>query len=310
MASQFCTQSLEKLAQLVNLYRVFMLTICVLLLVFSFFTVLGNLLVIHAICKASSIPTNVKKLFLSLAFSDIAVGLFGQLILGVIIAVLLAMEASEKFDFLCPVILTVAIFFIFLLVTASFLTITAIAVDRLLAISYHLRYQELITSKRVVIALVCLWITSGVAASVYISLSEQYSSVTAVVVECVGLSCISVAYIRIYKVVKYHRNQIHSQLQVPNDEAMNLVREKKSALNAVYVYVVFLACYLPLLCSYIGLLSTTFRMPFLVAEIVSEFLVFLNSSLNPVLYCWRYREIREIVKSVVKKIFRINDNGG
>ena len=308
MASQFCTQKLEELAQLVNLYRIFMLTICVLLLVFSFFTVLGNLLVIHAMWKASSIPANVRKLFLSLAFSDLAVGLFGQLMLGVIIAVMLVMEATGNFVFLCPAILTVWHFFAFLLVSASLLTITAIAVDRLLAISCHHRYEELITSKRVVVALLCLWITSFVAASVYISL-PRHSSAVAVVVECVGLPSISVAYIRIYKVVKYHRNQIHSQLQVTNTQRANLTREKKSALNAVYVYVVFLACYLPLLCSYIGLLSTSSRMPFWVAEQALIFLVFLNSSLNPVLYCWRYREIREIVKSVVKKIFRINDTG-
>ena len=222
MASQFCTQRLEDLAQLVNLYRIFMLTICVLLLVFSFFTVLGNLFVIHAMWKVSSIPANVKKLFLSLAFSDLAVGLFGQLMLGVMIAVMLVMEATGNFVFLCPAILTVCHFFAFLLVSASLLTVTAIAVDRLLAVSCHLRYEELITSKRVVIALVCLWITSGVAASVYISLLKQYN-VVAVVVECTGLPCISVAYIRIYKVVKYHRNQIHSQLQVPKTQATNLV---------------------------------------------------------------------------------------
>ena len=207
MAGQFCTQKLEELAQIiVNIYRIFMLSICVLLLFFAFLTVLGNLLVIHAMWKASSIPANVKKLFLSLAFSDIAVGLFGQRMLDVIIAVMLAIEATGKFGFFCPAILTVWHFFTFLLVSASLLTITA--VDRLFAISRHLRYQELITSKRVVIALVCLWITSGVAASVYISL-PQHSSAVAVIVECVGLPSISVAYIRIYKVVKYHRNQIH-----------------------------------------------------------------------------------------------------
>ena len=309
MADQFCTQKLEELAQIVNLYRIFMLSICVLLLFFSFLTVLGNLLVINAMWKASSIPANVKKLFLSLAFSDIAVGFFGQLMLGVIIAVMLAIEATGKFGFFCPSILTVWHFFTFLLVSASLLTITAIAVDRLLAISCHLRYQELITSKRVVIALVCLWITSGVAASVYISL-PQHSSAVAVVVECVGLPCISVAYIRIYKVVKYHRNQIENQLRVPNALATDVARENKSALNAVYVYVVFLVCYFPLLCSYIGLLSSSFRIPFWVAEQALIFLVFLNSSLNPVLYCWRYREIRENVKTTVRKMFRINDTGG
>ena len=155
----------------------------------------------------------------------------------------------------------------------------------------------------------CLWITSGVAASVYISL-PQHSSAVAVIVECVGLPSIMVAYIRIYKVVKYHHNQIQNKLRVLNTLATDEAREKKSALNAVYVYVVFLAFYLPLPCSYIGLLSSSFRISFCVAEQALIFLVFVNSLLNPVLYWWRYRGIREDVKTIVKKIFRINDTGG
>ena len=83
-----------------------MLSICVLLF-FSFLTFLGTLLVIHAMWKASSILANIKKLFLSLAFSEIAVGFFGQLMLGVIIAVMLAIEATGKFGFFSLAIVTV-----------------------------------------------------------------------------------------------------------------------------------------------------------------------------------------------------------
>ena len=303
MAAQFCTNKREELAQLIHLYRNFMLIVCLLHLVFSVVTILGNVNVIYALWKASSIPSNLRKLFLSLAFSDLAVGLLGQLMFGVVI---LMTETTGNFDFLCPTILTVCHFFTFLLACASFLTVTAIAVDRLLAISLHLRYQELVTSKRVILVLISLWTTSVVAACVYISL-PKHSGLVAVVLECVGLPSTALAYIRIYKVVRYHRNQIQSQVQVPNTQGTDLVREKKSALNAVYVYVVFLACYLPYLCSLIGVITNSSRMSFWLAEHSSQFLVLLNSSLNPLVYCWRYREIREIVKRAVKKTFRIND---
>ena len=52
---------------------------CIFNLVFSVVAVLGNLLVIHALWKSSSIPATVKKLFLSLALSDLAVGMLPQL---------------------------------------------------------------------------------------------------------------------------------------------------------------------------------------------------------------------------------------
>ena len=154
MAAQVCTQRLERLVQLVRLHETFMLTFCVLNVIFSFVATLGNLLVIRALWKASSIPGNMEKLFLSLAFSDLAVGLFAQLIYGAIIAVMLKMKATGNynFDIFCPTIIIACYFSIFLLACASFQNITAIAVDRLLAVSLHLGYQELVTSKRVIIA--------------------------------------------------------------------------------------------------------------------------------------------------------------
>ena len=158
------------MAQLVHQHSTFVSTLCVLNFNLSLVATLGNFLVIRAIWKASSIPANLKKTFLSLAFSDLAVGLFSQLMHGVIVALMLKMAANQNdnFDFLCPAVLTICYLPMFFLTCASFFNITAIAVDRLLAVSLHLRYHELVTSRRVVIALVSLWLTSGVASSIII----------------------------------------------------------------------------------------------------------------------------------------------
>ena len=60
-----------------------------------------------------------------------------------------------------------------------------------------------------------LWVLSGVAASIYILL-PKYNNLVATIVEFAGLLLITVGNIRIYKVVKYHKNQIHSQFQLEN----------------------------------------------------------------------------------------------
>ena len=309
MVVKFCTDRLDGLTQLYRLQEPFMLTLCVLSLVFSLVTVLGNLLVIRALWKSSSIPINLKKLFLSLAFSDLAVGIFSQLMFGVIIAVMLKIASTGNYNFVlfCPTILTVCYFFMFLLACASFFNVTAIAVDRLLAISIHLRYQELATPKRLFISLMSLWITSCVAAFIFIFLPEGNNLVQAIV-DFVGLILTSVAYIRIYKIVRYHQNQLQCcELQPQNAHAVQLHRQRKSAYNALFVYVVFLGCYLPLFFTVILSKTNVFEIPFLVAHNTSEFLVLLNSSLNPLVYCWRYREIRENVKSTIKKIFSAHE---
>jgi len=227
---------------------------------------------------------------------------------GVIIAVMLRMatNGNYNFGFLCPTILTIWHFCAFLLVCASFLNITAIAVDRLLTVSLHLRYQGLVTSKRVIIALVSLWITSGVGASIFILL-PNHNKITILIVELAGVLLTTVAYIRIYKIVKYHQNQIQTQHQSPSVQATELLREKKSALNALFVYIVFVACYLPHFCSTMVLHTINSGISSSAAHDATILILLLNSSLNPILYCWRYREIREIVKNTVKNIFRVRE---
>lgn len=311
MVVQLCTLKLEEYITLVNFDGTFMLVFCVLNLTFSVVATLGNLLVIRALWKASSISATLKNLFLSLAVSDLAVALIPQLILGVNIAVILRMVASENYNpgIFCPEFLSIYLFFVLLLVTASFLTVTAIAIDRFLAISLHLRYQELVTSKRVIITLMCLWLTSVITASIFISVPEPHNLMVVAVIEFYGLFVTTVVYLHIYRVARYHQNQILTQCQLYNDQAMEVLRAKKSAINSLFVYSLFIACYVPNSCTTILLLTDASRLSFQIANHVTVFLILLNSSLNPLLYCWRYRELRRSVKRTVKKILRITDSG-
>ena len=76
MAGKFCKARLDGLSPLFHLHESSMLILCILSLVFAVVAAFGNLLVIRALWKASSIPVNLKKLFFSLALSDLAVGIF------------------------------------------------------------------------------------------------------------------------------------------------------------------------------------------------------------------------------------------
>ena len=97
-------------------------------IVFSLVATLGNLFVIRALMKNATIPATVKKLFLSLAFSDLAVGLCSQLMTAIISAVTLKMASSgDDLAFFCPTVLIVHSYFVSLLAAASFMNITVIA---------------------------------------------------------------------------------------------------------------------------------------------------------------------------------------
>ena len=169
MAEQYCTRMLDFSHKLVLHRRGFVLGFCVLNVVFSLVATLGNLLVIRALMKASTIPVNVKKMFLSLAFSDLAVGLLPQAMAAIIRAVILKMVSSgENLACFCPTVLSVHYYFASLLANVFFLNVIVIAVDRL-----HLRYQELITPKRVTKVLLFVWLTRLVVSSPLWSFSFQ-----------------------------------------------------------------------------------------------------------------------------------------
>ena len=308
MDEQYCSQMLDTFLKLVHHSRSSILAFCVSHFTFSLVATLGNLLVIRALIKASTIPANVRKMFISLAFSDLAVGLLPQLIDAIIYAVVWKMASrGDNLAFLCPTVLSVLSYFVYSLIAASFLNVTVIAGDRLLAVSLHLRYPELVTARRLTTVLVSVWIISCVFPILYILFPKEIEMVTAII-SLIGYALTTVAYVRIYKVVKYHQNQIYSQNQLQNAQTREAHRQRKSAYNSLFVSVVFLACYFPFFPCTILYETNTSEISFLVAQVASVFLICLNSSLNPIVYCWRYREIREIVKSTVKKLFHMNEN--
>ena len=306
MGALFCNQKLEEYHVLLHRHRPVLLAFCVLNLGFAVLATVENVLVIHALRSSSTLPGNLKKMFLSLAFSDFAVGLLGQSMLGIITAIMLKMTANGNYDldFLCPTLITVCYSVIYFLTCVSFFSIIAIAVDRLLVIFLHLRYHELVTSKRVIFTLASLWMACGVATFIFTQL-PNHQIIFVAVIEICGLLVATTAYIYIYRIIR-SLTTVHPQRehQLHNHE-QNRNRERKSASSAFLVYIVFLACFLPNFCCIMLLTSNRSKVSFILTNHISGFLVLLNSSLNPLIYCWRYREIRQIVKNSVKKLIFI-----
>ena len=306
MGALFCNQKLEEYHVLLHRHRPVLLAFCVLNLGFAVLATVENVLVIHALRSSSTLPGNLKKMFLSLAFSDFAVGFLGQSMLGIITAIMLKMTANGNYDldFLCPTLITVCYSVIYFLTCVSFFSIIAIAVDRLLVIFLHLRYHELVTSKRVIFTFASLWMACGVATFIFTQL-PNHQIIFVAVIEICGLLVATTAYIYIYRIIR-SLTTVHPQRehQLHNHE-QNRNRERKSASSAFLVYIVFLACFLPNFCCIMLLTSNRSKVSFILANHISGFLVLLNSSLNPLIYCWRYREIRQIVKNSVKKLIFI-----
>ena len=102
---------------------------------------------------------------------------------GIIYAVILQTASKEDYNLtpLCSTVINLNYSLFFFLYATSLQTLTTIACDRLRAVSLHLRYQELVTFKRVTIVLISIWLTSCITALIYIFLSKSNEMAAAVI---------------------------------------------------------------------------------------------------------------------------------
>lgn len=266
----------------------------------AYATIMLNIVTVHAIRKTSSLPVPLKTLLLSLAVSDLCVGFVVQPFFIALLVFRLQQDTESNPDYnKKPFLIVTELFFL-----ASFFGVVAISVDRFLAIHFHLRYQELVTHKRIVAAVITTWLLS-----VFLSLTNLWKSrhVICVIVFGVCVICTTGVYFRIYSAVQSHRIQIQAQQlhqDIHNNELMNFLKLRKSAISTFYVYLLFLLCYLPGYCAMVSHIMVSKPNTAIKAlRLYSWTLIFLNSSLNPVVYCWKMRHIRHTIVDILRNKF-------
>ena len=267
-------------------------------------SIILNTVTIYAIYKTSAIAKTLKTLLLSLAISDVAVGLFSQPLYTFSLINWLRLRNSG-----C-ITKEVATISGYLFSTASFLGVVAVSVDRFLAVHLHLRYQELVTHKRVVVVVIGKWLCSAFVSLIALWGLPSARNITESVVAAFGFIITFVVYTRIYLTVRRHKNQIHSmQVQevAHSDEIKHFIVLIKSTVSIFYVYLLLLICYLPFfICKAVIRIygSSIALKQFL---LYSSTLIFLNSSLNPVIYCWKMRHVRHAIVNILRKMSRTSN---
>ena len=202
-----------------------------------------------------------------------------------------------------------------LLPAVSLLTSSAISVDRLLALLLGLRYRHTVTLRRVWLVIVCFWLISAPEATVSIiykhPILPEISSWLFSSLLTFSLLVSVFSYVKIFKTLRYRQVQVHrntQQGQRPNGggNQLNIARYKKTVYSIAWVQLALLICYFP--CNLLVFLRLFDKVPYSTeTSILWELfvtLLYLNSSLNPVLYCWRIRDVRQEVKNMIRKIFR------
>ncbi|XP_022781660.1 trace amine-associated receptor 7b-like [Stylophora pistillata] len=252
------------------------LIICILNAICFFPAALGNGIILIAIRRTPSLHSPSNTFLFGLALTDFLVGLVTQP-LNVASSVIFLVEKEEG-----PIALTL---------TFDFISVV---------FYLHMRYQAIVTNKKVVAIVVLCWCLSCLFGVIWTQNTTAYY-VIGIASVVISIVIVSLMYFKIYRVVRRHQAQIQSQalVGIAAKEAsshLQFARLTKSDVNTFYVCFILFLCFFPYVFT-AGLIQMTG--PSLIKRIVLQYtgtIAFINSSPNPLVYFWRLPEIRKAIK--------------
>ncbi|XP_067037522.1 beta-4C adrenergic receptor-like [Acropora muricata] len=263
-----------------------------------------NGITIYALRKASSIPKSLRTLLLSLAVSDVGVGLLAQPLYTALLGIAWFQGRinNPNFDKVYSGFMTT----LHLFSAASYTGVVILALDRFLAIHLHLRYRELVTQGRLIAVVILNWISAALLAFLQLVDRTDISDGIYAFLAISGNIITPILYCKIYATATRHASQIRA-IQVDatqqSGQVGDAIRLRKSITGTFLVYLAFLFCYLPNF-------TTTFVIFIAGAsdtrhhcQVYSVTMIYLNSSLNPLIYCWKVRQIRQTVVEMLSATF-------
>ena len=291
----FCSQ---ELTTGIHGYLIFLSVFNFLLAIFSS---LGNILILIALYKETSLHAPSKLFLRSLATTDLLVGVISEPL-----TITYWISAVRKRWDECYITFFTSIIVGYLLCGISLLTLTAISVDRLLALSLKLRYKQIVTLNRARAIVLVFWIFCAVCSVMHAHdsrITTWYTHITIPV--CFVTSILS--YTTIFWKLHRHETQVRGNIIQPEQSnisssgPLNISQYRKGVFSVMCLQLAVAVCYLPhgittALWTYSGQSSAI-----IVLRQFTVTLVYVNSTLNPLLYCWKMREVRQSVKDIIRE---------
>lgn len=263
--------------------------------VFSLLTVSGNYIILRAIWKTRELHSPSFILLFCLAAADLLVGLICQ---PFFVAYQIA-ELTDNFSAYC-ILRMIQNISGWITTGVSFGTLSGVSIDRPLALTLHLRYNTIVTVQRIVRAVSVFWILSIAVVMVRFWLRPWIIFPFAVVVASFVVTTLST--LKIFQIIRRHQRQITQQQQSVQSSTTNaMIKCRKSVVTVLYVYGLFVLLYLPFCATMFVEAVTGYTLTVKIAYDYVTTAVFINSFLNPIVYCWRIGEIRRAVKNLLRK---------
>ena len=264
---------------------------------------LGNALILVALRNVSSVHPPTKLLLRCLAVADLCVGVISQ---PLYVSMILNSVTKKNMDVL-HYLLNATVASSFTLSGVSIYTLTALSVDRLLALLLGLRYRQVVTLRRVSAAICFIWlmnISFGFSFSFW-GLLAVFA--TGVVIGILSL-CISLfSYLKIFLTLRQRQAQVQFQARHERARgriALNIAQYKKSVSSIAWVQLALVVWYVPFYIAFFIIVLSGWRSRTLdFVEACATTVLYSNSSLNPILYCWKIKDVRRAMKATFRSLF-------
>ena len=271
------------------------ITVSAINILLSITAFLRNALIIAALPKALFLHSQSKLLLGCLASTNLSMGLVAQTLY---VNSLLSSKHSKHCYFSVLLFNSTSTIFC----GVSLMTLTAISMDRLLAVLLGLRYRQVITLKRVCVFAVIIWLLNiGNAIILHYIPLYGLSIFSLGVIRCIIIS--GCCYMKIYRILRHHQTQVqhHTHQGQPNggEIPLNIARYRKTVSSVMWVQISLLVCYLPF--------GTVTALLVFGRDLTFSFdatltLIMFNSTLNPFLCYWKMQEMKQAVKDKIRQL--------
>ncbi|XP_010764794.1 adenosine receptor A1-like [Notothenia coriiceps] len=268
-------------------------------------SVVGNVLVVLAVCVNRALRNTTFCFIVSLAVADIAVG-----VLVIPLAIIISLGFNTQF-YTCLFLSCLLL----IITQSSILSLLAIAIDRYLRVKIPTRYTTIVTQRRACVAVCLCWILSFLTGLVPMlgwnnlgNLEGNLTSSSEIVCEftavmrmdymvyfnffgwvVVPLSIMIALYAEIFRVI---RRQLNRRAEATCDAERYFRKELKLAKSLALVVFLFAVCWLPIhIMNCIDFFCPECSIPKF-AMYVGIFMSHVNSALNPMVYAFRIKVFR------------------
>jgi len=181
----------------------------------------------------------------------------------------------------------------------SFMTLTTVSYERLVAVRLPIRYNSYFSSKRSVRYISLIWLHHSVLAALKWAKINRVIREIHLIVWLICLLISAATQIGILATVRQHRKKVHLHLQGGANVPRQL-RESKLAKGISVIVGVSIVLNFPVL--FVTLYHETLRLDWQTYNhynwtLWTETLAFLNSSSYPFICCWKNPQIRRKVKA-------------